>query len=127
MRSKTEYIPCQNEQGRSEIRKAGLAPVQREGLDYEFGTVFDLSPNHMALVSKDRSGLFGDTPFKLSKIIGERLLKWGLMPQLVFAFAPEMSEALNDCAEMFEPEPFEATNDWWFDDVDPEILNLYDD
>ena len=49
------------------------------------------------------------------------------MSQLVFAFAPEMSEALNDCAEMFEPEPFESTNDWWFDDVDPEILNLYDD
>ena len=76
IRSKTEYSQVKNEQGRYEVLKTGLAPVQREGLDYEFGTVFDLSPNHMALVSKDRSGLFGDTPFKLSKIIGERLLKW---------------------------------------------------
>ena len=34
MRSKTEYVQVENERGRTEIRKVGLAPVQREGMDY---------------------------------------------------------------------------------------------
>lgn len=33
MRSKTEYIQAENERGKTEIRKVGLAPVQREGMD----------------------------------------------------------------------------------------------
>ena len=76
MRSKTEYVQIQNEKGKSEIRKVGLAPVQREGMDYEFGTVFDLSINHMATVSKDRTGIFDEQVFKLSKETGQILRKW---------------------------------------------------
>ena len=41
----------ENERGRTEILKVGLAPVQREGMDYEFGIVFDLSADHTASVS----------------------------------------------------------------------------
>ena len=58
MRSKTEYIQVENERGKSEIRKVGLAPVQRDGMEYEFGLIFDLGMNHMCTVSKDRTGLF---------------------------------------------------------------------
>lgn len=76
MRSKTEYIQTENERGRTEIRKVGLAPVQREGIDYEFGTVFDLSQNHMAVVSKDRTGLFDDQIFTVSQDTGKLLRKW---------------------------------------------------
>jgi hypothetical protein len=35
--------------------EGGLAPVQREGMDYEFEIVLDLDLNHNALTSKDRS------------------------------------------------------------------------
>lgn len=76
LRAKTEYVQTRNEKGFTEIQKAGLAPVQREGLDYEFGTVFDVSQKHLASASKDRTGLFGDLPFQLSKNTGERLLAW---------------------------------------------------
>ena len=76
MRSKTEYIQTENERGRTEIRKVGLAPVQREGMDYEFGTVFDLSINHMATVSKDRTSLFDGEMFTLSQETGQKLKAW---------------------------------------------------
>ena len=76
MRSKTEYIQAENERGRTEIRKVGLAPVQREGMDYEFTTVFDLSQEHLAIASKDRTGLFGGTPFTVDVHTGEILRDW---------------------------------------------------
>ncbi len=76
MRSKTEYIQAENERGRTEIRKVGLAPVQREGIDYEFGTVFDLSANHLANVSKDRTGIFDGNVFEINQETGKTLRKW---------------------------------------------------
>ena len=76
MRSKTEYIIVENDKGRKEPRKVGLAPVQREGMDYEFGVVFDLGQNHMATVSKDRTSLFDGKTFQLSEETGETLKKW---------------------------------------------------
>ena len=76
MRSKTEYIQAENDRGRTEIKKVGLAPVQREGMDYEFGTVFDISSNHTAAVSKDRTGLFDNTFFTISQDTGKTLRKW---------------------------------------------------
>jgi hypothetical protein len=36
-------------------KKVGLAPVQCEGMDYEFDIVLELDLNHNALTSKDRS------------------------------------------------------------------------
>ena len=76
MRSKTEYVIVENDKGRKEPRKVGLAPVQREGMDYEFGVVFDLGQNHMAAVSKDRTSLFDGKTFQLSEQIGETLKQW---------------------------------------------------
>ena len=76
MRSKTDYVQSENERGRTEIRKVGLAPVQREGIDYEFGTVFDLSLNHLAMVSKDRTGIFDGNVFEVSQDTGKVLRQW---------------------------------------------------
>ena len=76
MRSKTEYVQNKADNGRTEIRKVGLAPVQREGIDYEFGTVFDLSPNHMANVSKDRTGIFDGNVFEINQDTGKKLRAW---------------------------------------------------
>ena len=77
MRSKTDYAMDKNERGYTEIRKVGLAPVQREGMDYEFGTVFDISLEHVAVASKDRTGLFDSKmPFTISQETGKILRKW---------------------------------------------------
>ncbi len=76
MRCKTDYAQVENERGRTEIRKVGLAPIQRDGVDYEFGTVFDISANHMATVTKDRSRIFPPEPFIITPKVGEALRKW---------------------------------------------------
>lgn len=76
MRSKTEYIQVENERGKSEIKKVGLAPVQRDGMEYEFGLIFDLGMNHMCTVSKDRTGLFDGQVFMLTPETGEALKEW---------------------------------------------------
>ena len=76
MRSKTDWIQVENEHGRSEIRKVGLAPVQRDGMEYEFGLVFDLSMNHMCTVSKDRTGLYDGQIFTITQETGHELNEW---------------------------------------------------
>lgn len=72
IRSKTDHIINDSRQ----VVKVGLAPVQRDGIEYEFSTVFDISASHLASVNKDRTALFGDTPFKISPDIGVKLRKW---------------------------------------------------
>ena len=76
MRSKTEYIQIENERGKNEIKKVGLAPIQRDGMDYEFTTVFDLTASHNVSVSKDRTTLFDGSIFSITKETGELLREW---------------------------------------------------
>lgn len=76
MRSKTEYVLEANEKGKQTPRKVGMAPVQREGMEYEFTVMLDLSMNHSASASKDRTGLFDGEYFKPSKATGQTLLEW---------------------------------------------------
>jgi len=53
MRSKTEYVVEKNERGKSTPRKVGMAPVQRDGMEYEFDVVADMDAATM-LVTKSR-------------------------------------------------------------------------
>ena len=76
MRSKQDYILELNDKGKQAPRKVGLAPVQRDGIEYEFTTVFDIAMDHQAAVSKDRTNLFDNQIFKITSKTGEKLTKW---------------------------------------------------
>lgn len=54
MRVKTDYIVEKDAQGKSVPRKVGLAPIQRDGLEYEFDIVGDVSPEHELCITKTR-------------------------------------------------------------------------
>ena len=61
MRSKTEDVLVDVEKGGKTVkepRKIGLAPIQRDGLEYEFDVVGDLDLEHNWLISKTRCELF---------------------------------------------------------------------
>lgn len=73
MRSKTEYVLQENDKGKSAPKKIGLAPVQRENFDYEFYIVFDVAQNHIASVSKDRTGIFDGRNFIIDEKTGEEI------------------------------------------------------
>lgn len=78
IRSKQDYAPVMNDNGKMmSVQKVGLAPIQREGLEYELTAVFDLAMNHSAVASKDRTGMFSTSkPFIPTKETGVQLIKW---------------------------------------------------
>lgn len=76
MRAKTQYEVI-NENGKLKPVKIGLAPVQRDGMDYEFTTVLDIDKeSHLYSSSKDRTQLFEGKHEQLSRQTGEMLIKW---------------------------------------------------
>ena len=76
MRTKTSY-EVQNENNKVKVAKVGLAPVQREGLEYEFTLVLELSvEGHIASVSKDRTGMFDGKYFVPGEDTGKQLSVW---------------------------------------------------
>ena len=60
MRSKMEYAMETDSNGKTTIRKVGLAPVQRSGIEYEFTWVIDMDLDHTAFVSKSRADKLAD-------------------------------------------------------------------
>jgi hypothetical protein len=76
MRSKTEYAVT-DDGGKKGVKKIGMAPIQREGMEYEFTTVLDLSlEKHIASASKDRTGLW-DNRFEIPSLdMGARMAAW---------------------------------------------------
>lgn len=76
MRSKMEYAQTENN-GKKKVEKQGMAPVQSDGIEYEFSVVLDVAMNHEAEVSKDRTDLFSKKPiFTITEETGELLVKW---------------------------------------------------
>jgi hypothetical protein len=76
MRSKTEYVQEKDEHGKTTVRKVGLAPVQRDGMEYEFTTFLELDAEHMAYGSKDRTGLLDQQYFVVTPKHGMKLAEW---------------------------------------------------
>ena len=78
MRTKAAWeIQKDEKSGKSKPVKIGLKPEHREGLEYEFDVVIDLTTDgHVASASKDRSDLFGDDPFIVTDEVGRRLGEW---------------------------------------------------
>lgn len=80
MRSKTETVQGEGKR----IIKLGLKSEQRDGTDYEFTVVLDITHDgHIAVASKDRTKLF-DQPELISEETGRKLLQWlnsGMSPR----------------------------------------------
>ena len=53
-----------------------MAPIMRDGVEYEFTTVFDLNMHHQAQTSKDRTNLFGDKIFTINEENGTQIMQW---------------------------------------------------
>ncbi len=76
MRSKTEYVLSQNDKGKMAPQKVGMAPIQRDGMDYEFTVVFDMDAAHTAAATKDRTSLFTGRIFTPGRETGKALKEW---------------------------------------------------
>lgn len=54
MRSKTEYVMEADSNGKQIPRKVGMAPVQRQGMEYEFDVYLSMDWSHIGSVTKSR-------------------------------------------------------------------------
>ncbi len=76
VRSKTEYVLTEKN-GRQLPQKMGMAPITRDGFDFEVTIAFDLDQQHKAFCTKDRSQLFQDRePFIITPDTGKKILDW---------------------------------------------------
>ncbi len=101
MRAKTEYIVEKDERGKTAPRKVGLAPVQRDGLEYEFDVVADMDLDNNMIVSKTRCPqLAGAVIPKPGEDVASILKEWtgnGAPPP------PPIACEGDDCGRMIEP------------------------
>ena len=124
MRTKTAWEVVE-EDGKKKPVKIGLAPVQREGLEYEFTVVLDLSvEGHIATATKDRTSLFDGKHFLPGQKTGLELLKW-------LELGEDLQKRSKDLLESFleRMTTIESASDlqnWWYDNK-TDIDNLLPD
>jgi hypothetical protein len=76
LRSKVEYV-VENVGGRNQVRKVGLQPVQRDGLEYEFTVVGDVTQDHDLVVTKTRAAFLKDAVIReAGEDLGKQFAAW---------------------------------------------------
>lgn len=77
MRSKMDYIQDQDDKGKKRIRKVGMAPEVRNGTEYEYDMVLDLTIDHIGSITKTRcDNLDGYVEARPSEELGYTLKIW---------------------------------------------------
>ncbi len=76
MRSKMSYVQDQDDRGRTRIRKLGMAPVQRDGVEYEFDLIGDISREHTMTIDKTRWSEIDSFHGIVDEEFGRRLVRW---------------------------------------------------
>jgi hypothetical protein len=89
MRAKTEYVLEEDGKGRTAPRKVGMAPIQRDGIEFEFTVTADLDQEHRLMITKTRCHLLADKVFqpKREREMAVTLREW--LDGAVAAPAPE--------------------------------------
>src|SRR5260364_129534 len=77
MRCKQDFV-LTDRNGKQVPQKVGLAPLQRDGFEYEMTVVLDIEQDrHLATVSTDRTRLFShSTPEPITEQTGRQLMEW---------------------------------------------------
>ena len=111
MRTKTAY-EVTDDNGKKKPVKVGLAPVQRDGMEYEFTVVLEITvDSHVATAAKDRTGLFDGQHFTPTLETGEKLREWletGIDPKEA---SQKSLEAMKACVAQIDNVPH--LNHWW--------------
>jgi|694.fasta_scaffold19202_13 hypothetical protein len=77
MRSKAEYVLETNDRGKQAPKKVGMAPIQRDGMEYEFDIVLQMTLDNDAIVEKTRcSAIAGRVLAKPGKDLAATLKTW---------------------------------------------------
>jgi hypothetical protein len=92
LRVKTEWITETNEKGRAVPKKVGLAPIMRDGIEYEFDISGEIDLDHILSISKTRCRALNDKVFRNpGEDFAEVVWEWltvGVDPKRKFAPPP---------------------------------------
>jgi len=76
-RSKMDYVQSEDRNGKKSYQKVGMAPVTRDGAEYEFDVVLDMDLEHTGMVSKSRCRALADKVFRNPGAdVAQQLLSW---------------------------------------------------
>lgn len=121
MRSRMEYVQETDDRGKVVIKKVGMAPIQRPGMEYEFDIVCDMDWAHILSVSKSRCPAVADMRVeKPGQAFMAPILEWlnsgsaGNRHQPLPVPAPEPQAntlTLDDLLAMYDAEAVLVAND----------------
>jgi hypothetical protein len=101
MRSKTEWQTGGGEGSKSRPIRVGLAPEQGKGIEYEFDILFEITPEHLATIIKDRTGKFQDKIIeKPGREFGEELVAW--LNESVVSLDSQVQETLLEIGRIIQ-------------------------
>ena len=97
MRSKTEYVLEVNERGKAVPKRRGMAPIQRDGMEYEFDVVAEMTIDNEMVIQKTRcpelSGQVISKPGEATSSILHAWLMDDALPQQPSATPPAPSQS----------------------------------
>lgn len=76
LRSKMEYVMETDSRGKTVVRKVGMAPIQRQGVEYEFTIVGEMDASHNMSISKTRCSLIDGYSQIPDKAVAKTMLDW---------------------------------------------------
>lgn len=77
LRAKMEHVQEKDPaSGKNIVRKIGMNPIQRDGMEYEFTTFVDIDQDHQCTSSKDRTSIVDGKSFTLTVDMGRQFLQW---------------------------------------------------
>ena len=143
MRAKQDYVLV-DKGGKQVPEKVGLAPVQRDQIEFEFSLVLTINMEHVATASKDRTELFDGKWFIPNEDTGKQLLAWlengtdtapAPSPQYIPAQPGWVTQQMNvqvpqqelpfEPAPQFTPAPEPAAPQFGFPALEQEIINIW--
>lgn len=115
LRKKMEYVIEKNDKGKNEPRRVGLAPVQREGVEYEFSVVLNLEDTGLMSVVKTRCSALNEkaTTLRREQIgeVGALLKAWLEEGADPLPSLDPLEKELKILPALFETTPSEAELD----------------
>ncbi len=128
MRSRTEYVPEVVNGKIVGVRRVGLAPVQRPGMEYEFDLVCDMDWAHIMTVAKSRCPLVADMQVEkpgpeFINVVMDWLDGKG-SPVPVKPAKPKIT--LDQLLEQFDAEAIMAANDGKIPATQEEVENVFE-
>ena len=115
MRAKTDYSMNKDERGKTTVENVGLAPIQREGMEYEFDVVAHLDHENNFIVQKSRCPTLNEKIFNKAGIQVAEILKAWLMgvPQTTVKLPPVNLEIVKPITTATaEPPKADHSADW---------------